>query len=174
MHSSKFFAIFFVLCMLSTDFMIPAVLAGHHGRGGHGIELLLAAGILAKLLRKKGHHHHHHHGRHASGGDHHHHHPQGAGTRTVEVVHVAPPMGGYSSHYPTTGPSSYGGSPAATTSFSSSIEYPFSPAASHAMPMHHIPYGGPASAASYLGYEPQPVQIYPPMPLSLAETSGAI
>lgn len=156
--------------MMSTDFMIPVVLAGgHHGRGNQGIELLLAAGILAKLLRKKGgggHHHHHHHG---------HHHGRSAapphyGSGTVEVVHVAPPMGGYSSHYPTTA-QSYGPAGAATTSFSASIEYPFSASmpgmtsASHAMPVQHLPYGGPSSAASFIGYDPQPVQYFPPVPL---------
>lgn len=172
MHSKKYLVLFLVICMMSSDFMIPVVLAGHHGRGGHGLELLLAAGILAKLLRKKGHHHghhHHHHGRHASGGAHHHH-PHEAGAQTVEVVHVAPPLGGYSSHYPTSAQSSYGGAQAATTSFSSSIEYPFSPSASQPMPMHHLPYGGPASAASFVGYDPQPVQMFPPMPLSITDS----
>lgn len=177
MHSKKYFALFLVICMMSSDVMIPVVLAGGKGgHGGHGLELLLAAGILAKLLRKKGHHHghHHHHGRHSSGGGHHHH-PHEAGAQTVEVVHVAPPLGGYSSHYPTSAQSaygSYGGAQAATTSFSSSIEYPFSAAASQPMPIQHLPYGGPASAASYLGYEPQPVQMYPPLPLSITD-SGA-
>ena len=172
MHSKKYLALFLVICVMSSDFMIPVVLAGHHGRGGHGLELLLAAGILAKLLRKKGHHHHGHHHHHhghgrSSGGVH----PHEAGAQTVEVVHVAPPFGGYSSHYPTTAQSSYGGAQAAT-SFSASIEYPFSPAASHAMPIQHLPYGGPASAASYLGYEPQPVQVYPPLPLSVTDSGS--
>lgn len=176
MHSKKYLALFLIICMMSSDVMIPLVLAGNHGgRGGHGLELLLAAGILAKLLRKKGHHHGHHHhghhhhhgGRHSSGGIH----PHEAGAQTVEVVHVAPPLGGYSSHYPTSAQSSYGGAQAAT-SFSSSIEYPFN-AASQPMPIHHLPYGGPASAASYLGYEPQPVQMYPPLPLSITDSPGA-
>lgn len=177
MHSKKYLAVFLVICMMSSDFMIPVVLAGHHhGQNNHGLELLLAAGILAKLLRKKGHHHHghhhhHHKGRHAEGGIHL---PHEHGAQTVEVVHVAPPLGGYSSHYPTSAQSSYGGAQAATTSFSASIEYPFSPSASQAMPIHHLPYGGPASAASYLGYEPQPVQVYPPLPLSITESGPPV
>lgn len=59
--SNKTFASLFV-ALLSSEMLLFA-LAGHHGnRGGgnSGIEMLLAAGILAKLLNK------HHHGHHQS------------------------------------------------------------------------------------------------------------
>lgn len=47
---------------------------GKHGGGGSGLEALLAAGILAKILRKKGHGHHHKHHEHH---EHHEHHGHG-------------------------------------------------------------------------------------------------
>ncbi|KFM66940.1 hypothetical protein X975_05506, partial [Stegodyphus mimosarum] len=179
MQSRKLFSLVIVSCMLSIDILLPVVLAGHHGnRNQNGIELLLAAGILAKLLRKKGGgggHHHHHHG-HDHGHGHH-----GSGARMIEVVHVAPPMGGYSSPYPVHPAQSYetaygGPSPmhgaqtpygghagSATTTFSSSVEYPY--AASHPLAMHHhMPYPGPPSAAAFIGYEPQPIAYGPPPP----------
>ncbi|CAL1278205.1 unnamed protein product [Larinioides sclopetarius] len=47
--------------LLSTELWIKSVTAYHHNnRGNSGIEMLLAAGILAKLLNK------HHHGHHQS------------------------------------------------------------------------------------------------------------
>ncbi|KFM66941.1 hypothetical protein X975_05507, partial [Stegodyphus mimosarum] len=51
-----------IILLLSCDLWIGA-LAGHHhhNRGNSGIEMLLAAGILAKLLNK---HHGHHHQSH--------------------------------------------------------------------------------------------------------------
>lgn len=61
MVASKRLVAFFLVLVLGL--LVPgpqmnAVEAGHHGHGHHGLEALLAAGILAKLL---GNHHHHHH-----------------------------------------------------------------------------------------------------------------
>lgn len=60
MVSSKpFVTVTFLL--LSTQLWIQTLAMHHHNRGGNsGIEMLLAAGILAKLLNK------HHHGHHQS------------------------------------------------------------------------------------------------------------
>lgn len=53
------FFLVLVLGLLVPGPQMNAVEAGGHGHGGHhGLEALLAAGILAKLL---GNHHHHHH-----------------------------------------------------------------------------------------------------------------
>ncbi|KAG8195352.1 hypothetical protein JTE90_001371 [Oedothorax gibbosus] len=47
--------------LLSSTMFIPALALYNQNRGNSGIEMLLAAGILAKLLNRKHHHHKQHH-----------------------------------------------------------------------------------------------------------------
>ncbi|XP_071034229.1 nuclear receptor subfamily 4 group A member 3-like [Parasteatoda tepidariorum] len=142
MNSRTLFALLVACCVLSGDF-ITQVMAGRHHHNNQGIELLLAAGILAKLLRKKQHHHHHGHHHHG------HHHHSGSG---IVEMQVPAPMAGYTAQ--TAG---------AATTYSSSVEYPqMYPASSQSIPVPPMPYGA-ASAAGYIGFEPQPMAFVPPM-----------
>lgn len=47
--------------LLSFTLFLPSMALYNQNRGNSGIEMLLAAGILAKLLNKKHHHHQQHH-----------------------------------------------------------------------------------------------------------------
>ncbi|GIX77613.1 uncharacterized protein CEXT_541111 [Caerostris extrusa] len=71
---------------------------------------------------------------------------------------VPPPLGGYS----------YPAPAASTSSFSSSIEYPqqpYMPAASQAYAAPPMPFAGAPASAGYMGFEPQPMVLAPPMGL---------
>lgn len=87
------------VAIFSCHILLPIVEAGHHGGNNQeGLAVLLAAGLLAKIL--KGHHkheehhihipvHHEHHGHEHHGHEHHGHH--GSGTTRI-IVHHPPPF----------------------------------------------------------------------------------
>ncbi|GIY15835.1 hypothetical protein CEXT_345431 [Caerostris extrusa] len=94
---------------------LPQTVAGHHRKHrNNGIDALLTAGVLAKVLQKDGggHHHSHpifipipypvHHGHHGHHEDHHHHHGTHAAPQYQQLRHpglmapmVGPPLVGY-------------------------------------------------------------------------------
>lgn len=89
---SKAISLFLCLALLSCHMLLPIVEAGHghHGNNEEGLAVLLAAGLLAKILGKHKHEEHHIHIPVPVHHDHHEHHGHGSGSTRIYVHHPGP------------------------------------------------------------------------------------
>ncbi|KAG8195349.1 hypothetical protein JTE90_001368 [Oedothorax gibbosus] len=106
MLSTKHQSILLACLVISCSLVLPVVSFGGNHHDHHGLEVLLAAGLLAKLLKQHHkhevhhvhipvpvHHHEEHHGHHEEHHGHHGHH--GSGSARVPVMRPPVPH-----HYP--------------------------------------------------------------------------
>ena len=88
----KHLLILLSIAIFSSNIFIPLVEAGHHhGNNDHGLAVLLAAGLLAKILRHHKHEEHHVHIPVPVHEHHEHHGHHGSGTTRI-IVHHPPPF----------------------------------------------------------------------------------